>query len=455
MARPIVHATPSVALVGRKNVGKSRLFNRLIEKKQALVSDIPGTTRDVNVGNALWRGRMLTILDTGGLDIVKKDEIEVNVRKQAMRAAEKAHAILFVVDGETGLLSTDLQLAKELRKVKRPVILVVNKVDTPGRRAAVSDEWKKLGFGAPVAVSAVNGGGTGDLLDLAFKKLDEEKLPLDNIKPDLIVTFLGKPNVGKSSLLNAICGEERVIVSDVPHTTREPQDTILFYDGKAIMVVDTAGIRKHAKIPEGLEEESVEKSLKALEDTDVAIVVLDVTDEINAQDKHLAGLAEASGKAVIIVMNKWDKVGNKATDTVEEYKRSIARQLPFLDWAPVVFTAAIIGQRVPGLLDLALQLKKNREQRIPIEELDEFVAKTVQPFVNMRTPHHRDALGSKKKHPKIFGLRQTESIPPGFQVIVKDKGVLDRSYLHWIENRMRERWDFRGTPVFIRARELE
>lgn len=455
MPKLTVHATPSIALVGRKNVGKSSLFNRLIEAKQALVSDIPGTTRDVNIGHARWRGRLLTVLDTGGLDIIKKDQIEVNVKRQALRAAEKAHAIVFVVDAGTGPLSTDLELARELRKAKRPVILAVNKADTPSSRANVGDEWKRLGFGAPVAVSAVSGGGTGDLLDRVFKELDESGLPLDRVEPDLTLTFLGRPNVGKSSLLNALCGEERVIVSEVPHTTREPQDTLLFYGDKKILVVDTAGIRKHAHIGPGLEHESVDKSLVALKNTDVIVLVLDAAEELGAQDKHLAGLAEASGKGLIVVMNKWDRIGGKHAGTIEDYKRALAVHLPFLEWAPVVFTSALTGQRVEGLLDLALQVKANRERQLTVEELDQFADTVIKPYVVSRTPKHPDWMGVKKKHPKVYGLRQTGIEPTEFTLVINDRTTLDKSYLRWIENRLRERWDFRGVPVFVKSREIE
>lgn len=455
MARPVVHATPSVVLVGRKNVGKSSLFNRLIEKDQAIVSAVPGTTRDVGIGHANWRGRMLTILDTGGLDVVKRDQIEVNVRKQALRAAEKSHVILFVVDAEVGPLSTDLVLAKELRKTRRPVILVVNKADTQARRAAVGDQWKKLGFGEAVAVSAISGSGTGDLLDRVFEELKKIDLPLDAIMPDLIITMLGKPNVGKSSLLNALIGEERVIVSEVPHTTREPQDTILFYEGKPILVVDTAGIRKHARVAPGLEKLGVEKSIKALKQTDVALLVLDVNEEAGAQDKHLAGLAAESGKGIIVVLNKWDLVKDKTEKTANEYEDYFAASFPFLAWAPVVFTSAKTGQRVNNLLDLALKVKENREKKLTEEALDGFVDGIVKPYLKAREPHRKDALGVKKKHPHIYGIRQTDQVPPSFTVIVKDKSTLDYSYLRWIENRLREWFGFEGTPIYIHAREIE
>ncbi len=455
MNRPTVHATPSVALVGRKNVGKSSLFNRLIEKSKALVSDIPGTTRDVGIGTAVWRGQMLTVLDTGGLDIIKQDIIEINVRKQALRAAQKSHIILFICDAETGLLSTDLVLAKELRNVKRPVILVVNKADSPAIRRQIGDQWKKLGFGDPVAVSAATGTGTGDLLDRIYEELGKIDLPLENIEPESVLALIGRPNVGKSSILNAMVGEERVIVSEIAHTTREPNDTLLFYNDRPIMVVDTAGIRKHAKIGPGLENASVDKSLKAMKQADVVFLVIDAEAGVEAQDKHLAGLASESGKGIVIVVNKWDLVSEKNTKTGDQFTNELRKDLPFLWWAPVVFISAKTGQRVHQLLEMALEVRANRDKKITEDEMDKFVEEVVKPFVKERTPHHRDALGSRKKHPHVYGIRQTRTSPPSFTVIVKDKGVLDRSYLRFMENRIRERFNFDGTPVFVHAREIE
>ena len=454
-ANVILHATPSVALVGRKNVGKSSLFNRLIEAKQALVSAVPGTTRDVGVGTCLWRGQLLTVLDTGGLDIIKQDEIEVNVRKQALRAAKKSHAIVFVGDAQTGPLSTDIVLAKELRKAGKPVVLVVNKADSASVRREVGDEWKKLGFGSPIAVSAATGGGTGDMLDRIFEVLKDEELPLDNIEPMATIAMLGRPNVGKSSLLNAMTGEERVIVSEIPHTTREPQDTLLFYDGKPILVVDTAGIRKRAHIGEGLESASVEKSLIALKRADVVFLVLDVTAGINAQDQHLAGLAIESGKGIVLVVNKWDTLNAKTTKTGDEMRADILDQLPFMTWAPFAFVSAKTGTRVHTLLDAALKVKASRERVLTEDELDEFNAKVVKPYLESRISHKKTAMGQTRKHAYVFGIRQTHSAPPKFMMIVKDKNFTDPSLTRFVENRLREYFDLVGTPVTVSYREIE
>lgn len=455
MSRPTVHASPSVALVGRKNVGKSSLFNRLIEHHQAIVSAIPGTTRDVGVGHVNWRGRTLTLLDTGGLDIVKQDQIEVDVRRQALRAAQKAHVILFVADAQTGPLSTDLVLAKELRKAGPPVILVVNKADTPAIRARIGDEWKKLGFGAPAAVSAASGAGSGDLLDRVFEELEKIELPLEKVKPDVVLTMLGRPNVGKSSLLNALIGEERVIVSEIPHTTREPQDTLLWYGGRPILVVDTAGIRKRAHIAPGLEKTGVGKSLAAVKRADVVFLVLDVVDEVGIQDRHLAGLAEESGKGIVVALNKWDKVPGKTVKSGGAYLEYFSSAFPFLAWAPIVFASAKTGHRVGDLLDLALKVKENRERRLTEEELDGFVDRIIKPYIKSRESKHKSALGAKRKAPYVYGLRQVETAPPSFMLIVKDKDAVSVNDLRFVENRLRENFDFEGTPIFIRSREIE
>ena len=455
MGKLTVHATPSVAIVGRKNVGKSSLFNRLIEEKKALVSDVPGTTRDVAVGYVNWRGKMLTLLDTGGLDVIKQDEIEVNVRKQALRAANKSHLIIFVVDAEVGPVGSDMILARELRKAGKPVVLAVNKADSPRKRRKYEGEWKKLGWGEPVILSAATGSGTGDLLEQVFDKLEKINIPLDKVEPELVLTLLGRPNVGKSSILNAITGEDRVIVSEVAHTTREPQDTILFYNDMPILVVDTAGIRKRAKVGRGLEKMGVTKSIRALKDSDVAFLIMDVTEEVGTQDRHLAGLAADSGKSIVLVLNKWDLIPNKESATPETYIDYYTAQFPFLTWAPMIFTSAKSGQRIHGLLDLAVKLKRNRERRVTEEELDEFVEKVIKPFVDERKPKRKNKRGGNKRHPHVYGIRQTRTAPPEFVVVAKNVDTLNYSYKRFIENRLREQFDFEGTPVKVHARAIE
>lgn len=453
--KPTVHASPSVALVGRKNVGKSSLFNRLIEDNQAIVSDVPGTTRDVGIGMARWRGQLLTLLDTGGLDIIKRDEIEVNVRKQALRAAQKSHVIVFMGDATTGPLSTDILLAKELRKTGKPVILAVNKADSPALRREVGNQWRKLGFGEPLAISAGNGSGTGDLLDRIFETLAKIDLPLDEITPSVTIAMLGRPNVGKSSLLNAMIGEERVIVSEVPHTTREPQDTLLFYKDQPILVIDTAGIRKRSHIERGLESVSVGKSLTAIQQADVVFLVIDITQGVGQQDAHLAGMAAESGKGIVIVLNKWDTLSSKTTKTGDEEREEIYVSLPFLRWAPIAFVSAKTGMRVQNLLDLALRVKLARERVLTNEELDRFVEKRVKPYLASRLSHKKTAQGIKRKQTYVFGIRQNSTMPPKFTMIVKDKDFTDPNVTRYVENRLREEFGLEGTPVSVNYREIE
>jgi len=305
-------------------------------------------------------------------------------------------------------------------------------------------------------VSAATGSGTGDLLDEVFEKLGEMNLPLDKVEPELVLTLLGRPNVGKSSTLNAMLGEERVIVSEVAHTTREPQDTILFYDDKPVLIRDTAGIRKRAKVGRGLEKIGVSKSIQALKESDVAFLVLDVMEEVGIQDRHLAGLAAESGKAIALVLNKWDLVPNKKTDTTNIYEDYFDGQFPFLTWAPKIFTSAKTGQRVQNLLDLALRLKKNRERVLTEEELDGFVEEVVKPFIAERKPKKMtNKHGGKKRHPHVYGIRQTRNAPPEFTVIAKNVDTLNMSYRRFIENRLRERFDFEGTPIKVHARKLD
>ena len=453
--RPKIHATPSVALVGRKNVGKSSRFNRLIENDQAIVSDIPGTTRDVGIGMSRWRGQLLTLLDTGGLDIIKQDQIEVNVRKQALRAAQKSHLIVFLCDALTGPLSTDIVLAKELRKTGKPVILAVNKADSAAQRREIGNQWKKLGFGDPIAVSAASGAGTGDLLDRIFEELAKIELPTDEVVPEATIAMIGRPNVGKSSLLNAMIGEERVIVSEVPHTTREPQDTLLFYKDRPILVVDTAGIRKHAHIEKGLESVSVGKSLTAIQQADVVFLVIDVTQGVGQQDSHLAGLAAESGKGIVIVLNKWDTLSSKSTKTGDEEREEIYLSLPFLRWAPVAFVSAKTGMRVQNLLDMALRVKAARERELTTEELDRFVEKRVKPYLASRLSHKKTYMGLKRRQTYVFGIRQTHHTPPKFIMIVKDKDFTDPNVTRFVENRLREDFGLEGTPVTVNYREIE
>jgi len=446
---------PTVALVGRTNVGKSTLFNRLLERSASLVSDEPGTTRDRKEGECIWRGKMIKMVDTGGLDKEMTDEIEINVVKQAERAIEKADLILFVVDLDIGPLPQDRVLAAKLTKTKKPVIVVGNKAETPILLSSVHDkEWRLAGLPAPIAVSAVRGTGTGDLLDAMFDALmkagnpPKEIMAVDAVR----VAVIGKPNVGKSSLLNSILGEERFIASPIAHTTREPNDVLVETpNGKEYVLIDTAGIRKFAKVKKtgGLEMAGVSRTKRILEQTDVALFVVDVSEPIGAQDRTLAGLLQDAQVGVIVVANKWDLIKSKSPSTITDFRKAFVAEFPFFTWAPVTFVSALTGQRVPDLFELIDKVQSRRSTEIPPEDLETFWRSAVK--------YHLPTKAKGPQPPKVLGMVQTGTTPPTFQLTVKVKrtDALAPSWLRYLENRMRERFDLEGTPIRIKVNKAQ
>ena len=349
---------PKVAIVGRTNVGKSSLFNKLIEEQKTLVSAIPGTTRDIFEADCIWRGRVIRLIDTGGLDRGAKNEIDIEIGKQARKIMKEADVLLFIVDAQTGLQEEDRVLEKELRKTNKPIIVAANKADNRLMRTAINEkQWHSWSFQAPLAISAKRGTGTGDLLDLVYEKLDEINCPAISILDvhATQVSVIGRPNVGKSSLLNAAIGESRFIASSIEHTTREPNDTRITVDGRDYILVDTAGIRKMARVNKGgskLEKEGIERTEQAMKRSDVCLLVLDISEPIHTQDKHLAGDLEKSGASVIIIANKWDLIPDKDSVTINKYEHYIRAHLPMLDWAPILFTSAQTGKRVQNLFEI-------------------------------------------------------------------------------------------------------
>lgn len=452
---------PLVVIFGRTNVGKSTLFNCLIEKRQALTSDIEGTTRDSNIGQVSWRGINFTLIDTGGiidlkyLDDQKRktDDIEAKVQEQARDYIKRADLILFLVDTKTGLLPQDKQMALQLKKIlprAKNIILVANKADSPKDKREISD-FHKLALGEPMPVSAANGSGTGDLLDIVIKKLPLNKfskMGAPDIKDEVVgVSIVGKPNVGKSSLINAILGKKRVIVSHIPHTTREPQDTFINFDNKIIQLIDTAGISKRGqqkarqlKLRKSLEKQGIKKSLSALKKSDIAIMMIDISLPITHQDAKIIEEIIKQKKGLIIVVNKWDLVSEKNT---KEYTQYINSHLPFVSWAPIQFTSALTGEKVNKILKLVLEINEQRKKEISNSVLNKFIKQIIK--------IHKPSRAKGINKPRIYEFQQTSANPPQFEVFIGSKDYLHYSYLRFIENRLRDKFDFKGTTITIKV----
>lgn len=450
---------PRVVIIGKMNVGKSTLFNRLTDSHTSLVSTVPGTTRDRHFADAFWNGYGFTIVDTGGIMRIKKgkfkatEEIEEQIQKQTQLALGEADIILFIIDAKDGVLLPDKDLAREIKKSSKPIILAVNKVDNPKiRREYLSMEWPKLNLGEPLAISAANGSGIGDLLDVItneLKRQGAEKTTLEKMT-SIKVSFIGKPNVGKSSLLNSILGEERAIVSSEAHTTREPENTLIEYKKQNFLLVDTAGIRKKAKISKGLEKMGVGKSIKSLEKSNVAFFVTDVSKTLDSQDLHLARTIINYGTGVIIIANKWDLVEDKDETITKKFINYYNVRLPHLSWAPIIFISAKTGQSVRKTLDLVLEIYIERHKEINQAKLDRFLKKIIKrhpPTRGSGTIQRRP--GQPARHPYIYEINQINVNPPKFQVIVSKKVPLDEKYLKFIEKQMREEFGFIGTPIIL------
>lgn len=443
--------TPVVAIIGRTNVGKSTLFNRFVEEHKALVSHFPGTTRDRNEAEVFWCGKIFTAVDTGGTDSESNTVIEKATREQIWLAVKKADLVLFVVDLKIGPMPQERALARKLKTAGKPIVVVGNKAETPNLVASThAPEWRLAGLPSPIAISALRGTGVGDLLDQIHKELRQAKHPPIEKKEEknTRVAIIGRPNVGKSSIVNSILGEERVITSPMAHTTREPIDTAVEINGKKYILVDTAGLRKSGRVKQagGLEMAGVTRTKDTIKRTDVVLLVLEANEQIGTQDKTIAGLLDGSTAGIIIVANKWDLVTNKTPNTINEYERYVTGMMPFIAYAPIIFTSAKTGQRIEKIFDLIDRVQTARHREIPEEELEKFFRRTI-----ARRPPIR---GKTVKPPKALGLRQIDTCPPSFVVTIKAKreDAISQSYLRFIENRLHEEFDFNGTPVIVRAR---
>lgn len=437
-----------VALVGRMNVGKSTLFNRILETGRAIVSPTPGTTRDRSYGTTLWQGAPLTFIDTGGLDITQSSDIERNVIKQAERAIDEADILLLVTDAATGVLPQDLLLARRLRAAReKKFVIVANKADNPRLRAAIHGrEWQALGHGDLMAVSAANGSGVGDLLDRLAREAPRVGAVLSVPEAATRIAIVGKPNVGKSSLLNALVGEERAIVSPVPGTTRAPEDTLVLARGAPFLLVDTAGLRRRAHVGPGLERQGVERTLRAMERAEVVFFVLDVSEPIGALDRHLGDAIQTAGRALVVVANKWDTVPQKTAATIHECERHLRRIFPHLSYAPIRFVCAKTGERVSGLFEDAVLVKSEWSKTIAAKELD-----SVMRHAMMRTGH-----GKTRGRPFLYGLKQESVRPPKF--ITSQRGAKTSpppALVHIIERELRAQFGFIGTPLTVEVKPVK
>ncbi len=450
---------PVVAIVGRPNVGKSTLFNRLIGERVAIVEDLPGTTRDRVYGTADWRGRDFTVVDTGGLELEPGTEIEERVQDQARVAIEEADVILFVVDAAAGIAPLDHDVADRLRRTTKPVLLVVNKADNP-RREHEGGEFYALGFDPTLTISAQHGRNTGDLADEIVDRLppaapsvptpeamsDEDlaELAETEMGPPKIA-IVGRPNTGKSTFVNRVLGEERMIVSKVPGTTRDPIDTEITLDGEPMTLIDTAGIRRRGAIDRGIERYSVLRSLKAIDRADVAIVMTDATEGYTAQDAHVVGYVLDAGKGIVLVINKWDAV-EKDEFTADRWLKRLRRDAPYLAWADIVFASALSGQRVQRILQEARRVAEERFRRVSTGELNRLVMDAVR----AHPPSH-----VRNRLPKVLYATQVAIGPPTFVVFVNDPELIHFSYKRYLENRIREEWGFLGTPIRLIFRQRE
>jgi GTP-binding protein len=439
---------PIVAIVGRPNVGKSTLFNRLIGERRAIVEDEPGTTRDRVYGTTDWGGVEFTIIDTGGLqddqELVGEptDVLARHTRDQAHAAIAEADVIVFMVDGKAGMNAGDHEVAEILRRADKPTILVANKAESADRRDAVY-EFYELGLGDPLAISSYHGTGTGDLLDRIVEALPAVEEDEEIEGP--AIAIVGRPNVGKSRLLNALIGQERSIVSDIPGTTRDSLDTVLEWAGQPVTLIDTAGIRRRGRIDRGIEQYSVLRSMRAIDRADVVLLVIDATEGFTAQDLHIAGYVAEQKKGIVVVVNKWDLV-EKDSSTMDEFREEARRQLDFMPYAPLVFVSAKFGQRVHQVLDTALAVVSERHKRVPTAALNKMLKEAVAAHPPPSKPG---------KWLKFYYATQADISPPTFIIFVNDPTQIHFTYRRFLENQLRDAFGFTGTAIRLSFRGRE
>lgn len=433
---------PVIAIVGRPNVGKSTLFNRIARRKKAIVGDEPGITRDRNYAEAEWNGGNFLLIDTGGFDPGVNDEVALHIHQQVQLAIEEADLIIFLVDGKDGLTPTDIEIAKRLREVNKPVIHVINKIDGERQEEKIYDFYR-IGVENLYSISAQHGRGVGDLLDDALNLLP----PSSEIRYNeslVKIAVLGRPNVGKSSLVNRILGNERVIISEKPGTTRDAIDTPLKIGEKEYILIDTAGIRRKGRISRQLEKYSVVEALKSIDRCDVAIILIDAKEGVTEQDAKIAGLAHDKGRASVLVVNKWDLI-EKDSYTVYKYMEDIRYNLKFIRYAPIIFVSALTGQRAVKIIDLVDRVAEQYQRRVPTSELNRIFEEVIR---SNPPPMYRN------KELKLYYITQVSIKPPTFVIFVNYPEGIHFSYERYIVNKIRENFGFDGTPVrvFFRKR---
>ncbi len=446
---------PLIALVGRPNVGKSTLFNRLVGERMAVTDEIPGTTRDRLMSEFDWRGKLFQVVDTGGIEVYQPKgardlsplaegsaEFIPQIKAQALLAVQNADLVIMLVDADAGITAADEEIAEILRRTEKPVIVAANKADHV-KHADNALEFYALGLGEVFAISAIHGLGVGDMLDAVYTALEGDNFPEDDDEDDhLKIAIIGRPNVGKSSLLNRLLGEERVIVSPVAGTTRDAIDTDITYFGERVTLIDTAGIRRRGKIEPGVEKYSVVRANKAMERADVVLLVLDAQDGITEQDQHIAGYIVDAGKSVVIVVNKWDAV-EKSSLTQHEFEKQLAGKFDFLPNPPSIFISALTGQRIHEVLEVAQRVYEGRHFRIPTSELNRLIRNSYQ----KHTPPIR---GTRRL--KLFYGSQVATAPPVILIHVNDPKLVHFTYKRFLENQIRADYPFEGTPIRLSFR---